>query len=99
MRALKPFMMELNGRLDDIFGEVDYESVRNTPEAEAVNALIDKLPELKGAEREDVEKIIDKASDNVLRCLEIASGSPLTEDEINATRKSQINNECPDHYR
>jgi len=44
----------------------------------------------------DVEKIIDKASDNVLRCLEIASGSPLTEDEINATRKSQINNECPD---
>lgn len=44
----------------------------------------------------DVEKIIDKATENVLRCLEIASGSPLTEDEINATKRSQINGECPD---
>lgn len=44
----------------------------------------------------DVEKIIDKASENVLRCLEIASGSPLTEDEINATERSKINSECPD---
>lgn len=43
-----------------------------------------------------VQKIIDKASDNVLRCLEIVSGSPLLEDEINATKPSQINSECPD---
>jgi chromosome segregation ATPase len=44
----------------------------------------------------DVQKIIDKASDNMLRCLEIVGGSPLTEDEINATKPSQINNECSD---
>ena len=43
-----------------------------------------------------IEKIMNKGGDNAARCLEIASGSPLTEDEINATRKSQINNECPD---
>lgn len=43
-----------------------------------------------------VEKVIDKATVNVLRCLEIASGSPLTEEEINATKRSQINSECPD---
>lgn len=43
-----------------------------------------------------VEKIVDKATENVLRCLEIASGSPLTEEEINATKRSQINGECPD---
>ena len=43
-----------------------------------------------------VEKVIDKATVNVLRCLEIASGSPLTEEEINATKRSQINGECPD---
>ena len=42
-----------------------------------------------------VVKIINKASDNANRCVEIATGSPLTEDEINATKKSQINAECP----
>ena len=44
----------------------------------------------------DVEKVIDKATVDVLRCLEIASGSPLTEDEINATKRSKINSQCPD---
>ena len=29
------------------------------------------------------------------QCIEIASGSPLTEKEINATKKSEINTECP----
>ena len=42
-----------------------------------------------------VEKIIDKASNNVARCIEILSGSPLTEKEINVTTKSKANNECP----
>lgn len=43
-----------------------------------------------------VEKVIDNGTTDVLRCLEIASGSPLTEDELNATTKSQINGACPD---
>lgn len=42
-----------------------------------------------------VEKIIDKAGANVMRCIEILSGSPLTEKEINVTTKSKANNECP----
>ena len=42
-----------------------------------------------------VEKIINRASKNELRCYEIQSGSPLTEDEKAATKKSQINGECP----
>jgi hypothetical protein len=33
--------------------------------------------------------------DEANRCIEIATGSPLTESEINATKKSQINGECP----
>lgn len=43
-----------------------------------------------------VEKIIDKASLDVLRCFEIESGSPLTEEEINVTEKSKANSICPD---
>ena len=42
-----------------------------------------------------VEKIINKGSNNAMRCSEIAMGSPLTEKEKNATKKSEINSECP----
>ena len=41
-----------------------------------------------------IEKIINKGSANAKRCVEIAMGSPLTEKEKNATKKSQINSEC-----
>jgi len=42
-----------------------------------------------------LEKIINKGTENAKRCIEIASGSPLTEKELNATKKSEINPECP----
>ena len=42
-----------------------------------------------------IQRIINKASVMALRCVEISSGSPLTEKEINATNKSEINRECP----
>ena len=42
-----------------------------------------------------IERVINKGADNATRCIEIASGSPLTEQEKNATKKSEINPECP----
>ena len=42
-----------------------------------------------------IQRIINKASAAALRCVDITSGSPLTEKEINATKKSEINRECP----
>jgi len=42
-----------------------------------------------------VERIINNASKKAMRCVEIAMGSPLTEKERNATKKSEINAECP----
>ena len=42
-----------------------------------------------------IERIINKGSDNASRCIEIASGAELTEEERNATKKSEINRECP----
>ena len=41
-----------------------------------------------------VEKIINKASESAARCREIASGSPLTEEELNGTP----NRECPSFW-
>ena len=47
-------------------------------------------------ERTDaIERIINSASNKAGRCVEIASGSPLTEAEKKATKKSEINTECP----
>lgn len=42
-----------------------------------------------------IQRIVNQASANALRCVEIAMGSPLTEKEQNATKKSEINSECP----
>ena len=42
-----------------------------------------------------IEKIVNRGSDRAGRCIEIAGGSPLTEKEIKATKKSEINTECP----
>ena len=42
-----------------------------------------------------INRIINKGSDNATRCIEIASGAELTEEEKNATKKSEINRECP----
>tara|TARA_Y100000389_G_scaffold163439_1_gene166701 strand:+ start:181 stop:645 length:465 start_codon:yes stop_codon:yes gene_type:complete len=42
-----------------------------------------------------IERITNGASALATRCIEIASGSPLTEAEKNATKKSEINSECP----
>jgi uncharacterized protein HemX len=44
---------------------------------------------------EAIERIINSASNKAGRCVEIASGSPLTDAEKKATKKSEINTECP----
>jgi TolA-binding protein len=42
-----------------------------------------------------LERAVNRGTVNALRCLEIASGAPLTEAEKNATKPSEINRECP----
>ena len=42
-----------------------------------------------------INRIINKGSDNASRCIESASGAELTEEERNATKKSEINREGP----
>ena len=42
------------------------------------------------------EMAINKGTANAIRCMEIVSGSPLTEAEKNANTIDQINKECPD---
>ena len=42
-----------------------------------------------------IERIVNKGGDNAARCLELASGAEHTEAELKATKRSEINPECP----
>lgn len=71
-----------------------------------VNALRDRFNRAANGQQRDwgkaaaekpaaVERAVNRGSTNALRCLEIASGAPLTEAEKNATKPEEINKECP----
>ena len=44
---------------------------------------------------ESVERVVNNATKKAMRCVEIAMGAELTEKEKTATKKSEINSECP----
>ena len=73
--------------------EIDEQNAKLKADRDALNNRLGKHDIGNLAENKPglVEKIINKASDSATRCLEIASGSPLTEEEINGTP----NRECP----
>ena len=73
---------ELNAKL-----EKDRNALNNRLGKHDIGNLAENKPGL-------VEKIINKASDSAARCMEIASGSPLTEEELNGTP----NRECPSFW-
>ncbi len=73
---------ELNHRL-----QADKDSLNKRLGKHDIGNLAENKPGL-------VEKIINKASDSAARCVEIASGSPLTEEELNGTP----NRECPSFW-
>ena len=73
---------ELNDRL-----QADKESLNKRLGKHDIGNLAENKPGL-------VEKIINKASDSAARCVEIASGSPLTDEELNG----KPNRECPSFW-
>ena len=42
-----------------------------------------------------IERIVNSGGKNAARCIELASGAEHTPDELKATKKSEINPECP----
>ena len=42
-----------------------------------------------------IERIVNNGGKNAARCIELASGSEHTPEELKATKKSEINPECP----
>ena len=42
-----------------------------------------------------IERIVNGGGKNAARCIELASGAEHTEEELKATKRSEINPECP----
>lgn len=42
-----------------------------------------------------IERAVNRGTKNALRCIEIASGAPLTSEELSANTTGEINKECP----
>ena len=47
------------------------------------------------AKPQSIERAINRGTTRALRCIEIASGAPLTDEERRANTPSEINKECP----
>ena len=82
IRTTLKLVEELNDRL-----QADKDSLNKRLGKHDIGNLAENKPGL-------VDKIINKASDSAARCVEIASGSPLTEEELNGTP----NRECPSFW-
>lgn len=68
--------------------KADVENLANKFQKNDLGVLATTKPAL-------VEKLVNRGTVNVLRCLEIASGSPLNEKEKNAKTPQEANRECP----
>jgi chromosome segregation ATPase len=75
--------------------QTEFQSIRERNSALEERFGNNRLNTLAAERAELIEKIINNASDNALRCFEIISGSPLSEKEKNATTAREFNSECP----
>ena len=94
VESLKRDMVEIQAQFTAVSSKFEVAKGR-------VDALEDKLSEheigdLAQKKPKLIEKIIDKGTQDVLRCYEILTGSPLTDEEIAVTKKSKANTTCPD---
>jgi len=75
--------------------ESEFQEIRLQNEILSDKLEDNDLGRLAAARPEMVQRIINNASDNALRCFELLSGAPLTEDERNAESAKEFNSECP----
>ena len=87
-QAFKSMQAE-NSRLQTEFAAISdrNRSLENRLSRHDIGAAAVAKPEL-------TERVLNGATKNAQRCLEIMSGATLTEKELSATKPSEINNEC-----
>ena len=87
MKEQAELAKRLNASIKDLRNK--FNKVNASGEKRDIGNLAEQKPKL-------MQRAINRGTKNALRCMEIAMGSPLTEKEKNAVKKSQINPECPD---
>ena len=85
-------ILDANNKMNELVGVLKQDLENLDKRVNKKNRDVGKLAI---AKTEAIERITNGASALATRCIEIASGSPLTESELNATKKSEINSECP----
>jgi TolA-binding protein len=96
MKADQEKIRELNNELNTTI-KLQNKDMENLKDRFSTNAAGDKrdFGKTAAAKPTSLERAVNRGTVNALRCLEIASGAPLTEAEKNATKPSEINRECP----
>ena len=96
MQADQKKIQKLNQELIDTV-ESQKRDIQSLADRFSTNADGSKrdLGEIAVQKPSSIERAINKGTKNALRCIEIASGAPLTEQEKNATKADEINKECP----
>lgn len=96
MKADQEKIKELNNELNTTI-KLQNKDMENLKDRFTVNAAGEKrdFGKTAAAKPTSLERAVNRGTVNALRCLEIASGAPLTEAEKNATKPSEINRECP----
>ena len=94
IESIKRDMVEIQAQFTKVTSQFEVaqgrvDALENKLSEHEIGNLAQKKPKL-------IEKIIDKGTKDVLRCYEILTGSPLTEDEIAVTKKSKANTTCSD---
>ena len=86
MKEQAELAKRLNASIEDLRDK--FHKVNASGEKRDIGNLAEQKPKL-------MQRAINRGTKNALRCMENAMGSPLTEKEKNATKKSQVNPECP----
>jgi LAS superfamily LD-carboxypeptidase LdcB len=96
MRQEQQQIRDINNQLNTTI-QLQNKDLTNLQDRFTQNAAGEKRDFAKAAaaKPEALERAVNRGTVNALRCLEIASGSPLTDAEKAASKPSEINRECP----
>jgi predicted nuclease with TOPRIM domain len=77
--------------------DITRENTNLRKDVESLNSKFNKrdFGALAAQRPQTIQRLINRASENVARCFELASGAPLTDVEKNAKTPLEANNECP----
>ena len=102
-QALMKQMTEDIAKIQDINRELAEQTTKHRAEVDALSRKFSQ--DAKGQPRdfgqfakekpELVERLVNRGTRNAMRCLEIASGAPRTQEELAAKSATEINKECP----